>query len=212
MGLLDPGVVLGAATRRTGTRGSRPSTRPPRRTSGRTCAASRGSATTTRCRCARGRWRSSRWAGRCRRPRATVATVGRAATTSGRRSRARSMRAQHLHPAGIVEPQGAHHAVDDLEVVARAPRRRGRRPRARPAGSGRSDRRSRCRANPSGDGRNCGNDGFDAASSSSVRSPVDPSTRVVRASRVDALERRATCRRRCARRRALRTGTRRRSG
>ena len=41
----------------------------------------------------------------------------RAATTSGRRSSARSRAREHLHPAGIVEPQGAHHAVDDLEVV-----------------------------------------------------------------------------------------------
>ena len=204
----------GRSSRRSGTRGSRPSTRSPTRTSGRTCAASRGSATARRCRCARGRWRSRGGRpvdGRIGGIEPRLQRSRDAATTSGRRSSARFEGAQHLHPARVVEPQGAHHAVEHLEVVGErfgvgvdddelGP--------AEPV-----DRRlaggveRALRRRPELGERRVGGR-FEQQGHVTGR-VVEP---VVRPPRVDALERRATHRRRCTRRAGPRTGSRPRSG
>ena len=117
--LLDPGVLLRPASRRTGTRGSRPSAHAPRRTCGRTCArVSRiGHSQAV-----------SMWAwpmaidavaGRARPGRSSRAAraIARGGGDVGERSSAPFERAQHLHPARVVERQRAHHAVEHLEVV-----------------------------------------------------------------------------------------------
>ena len=101
----------------------------------------------------------------------------RSRPAGGRARRApATMAARMPGPAGVVEGERAHHPVEHVEVVDAAPRRRRRRRRARPGRGGTAARSPAVSGEPSGDGRNCGNIGFDAASTTSSTGPGSPAT------------------------------------
>ena len=158
--------------------GRRPSGRRPRRTCGCTCAPSRGSATATPCRCGRARWR--RRGGRRPRPASPApararACVGRAGAPSRRRASsarasARSSRGRRWvveRAASRITPSRTSRSCSSASASA-----------STTTSSARSNRYSgsspAVAGEPSGDGRNCGNDGFDAASTIELDGPGSP--------------------------------------
>ena len=172
----DPLVLLGLRAREAVVRVVVHQRAPPRRTCGRTCARSRAighshavsmwawPVATTRCAPApAGDGERRRRARRARRP-------GVAAGGDGVEGPL-EQRAGCAARRGSSSGQRAHHARRARRGRGAAPRRRGRR-RTRSARSRRYSGSSPAVAGePSGDGRNCGNDGFDAASTTSVDRP-----------------------------------------
>ena len=143
------------ASRRSGSRGSRPSAGPPRRTCGCTCGPSRASATATRCRCARGRRRPSVCAlararqGERRGEHLPCGRRGAADVVEVERVEGPLERPQQAGPAGVVQREGAHGPVEHLDVEQRGRRPCGRGRPGRPGGGGRAVRPARCRASRS---------------------------------------------------------------